>query len=112
MLATDLERTIVCRRWGGERERERETREREERDKREREREMLRTVLSVDAVAIVSGEVGLHPSCSTVFVWPMQSTIFDTFVERTFQMAAVLSEEPVPSRVPVLFHPIPLTASR
>lgn len=104
MLATDLERTIVCRRWGGERERERET--------REREREMLRTVLSVDAVAIVSGEVGLHPSCSTVFVWPMQSTILDTFVERTFQMAAVLSEEPVPSRVPVLFHPIPLTASR
>lgn len=96
--------------------REGETRERQEREReretREREREMLRTVLSVDAVAIVSGEVGLHPSCSTVFVWPMQSTIFDTFVERTFQMAAVLSEEPVPSRVPVLFHPIPLTASR
>ena len=111
MLATDLERTIVCRRWGGEREKERWERERE-RETREREREMLRTVLSVDAVAIVSGEVGLHPSCSTVFVWPMQSTIFDTFVERTFQMAAVLSEEPVPSRVPVLFHPIPLTASR
>ena len=39
----------------------------------------IRTVLSVEAVAIVSGWDGLHPNCSIAFVCPTQFTTFVTF---------------------------------